>query len=145
MAAATTDLTTNKYPGNFNMEKSGIEAVQTRARFIDCTVTPLTQNGVYKLFSLPAGSLILDGFTVSVAAEATVTFALGNSATADTLRSAAVIGTAGTTVALTTVSTHNIAVIAADNEIQMTVAAAAATAAKFWVVIRYITSNAKKA
>jgi hypothetical protein len=142
MAAATTDLTT--YPGNFNLEKSGTEAIQTRARFIDCAALPIAQNAVVKLFHIPAGCKLLTGYTVSDTAEATVTFAIGNAATADTLRSAAIIGAAGTTVAFTTVSTHNVAVAGAANEIQMTVAAAAAAAAKFWIVITYIASDAPK-
>jgi hypothetical protein len=67
--AYTNDWT--KDAGNYNISKRNLDEVVTLTRYFDCSADNLGSGEYTKIFTVPAGTAILEAYTVEVTAEGT--------------------------------------------------------------------------
>lgn len=132
---AVQDLRGASYPGNYGVQQEGLKGQEyTVTRFIDTTVTPLTSGDDYKVMTIGAGVMLTDLLvnvtTVEGAAE---TVDVGDSSSATTFHSNLSLNSA----AITQTTAFRLTPSTSDNDIRIH-ADAAITAAKFWIIAKFI-------
>lgn len=116
--------------GNYNVSKRNTDEIVTLCRYIDCSADNLGSGEYTKIFYLPAGTAVLEAYTVEVTAEGTdycdVTI---NDATTVTLVSNGMTNTVDVTNARTYCASASYVCLKPD---------AALTSAKFYVIVKCI-------
>ncbi len=114
--------------GNYNVSKRNLDEIVTLCRYIDCSTYNLNSGEYTKIFTLPAGTVVLEAYTVEVTAEGTdycdVTI---NDATTITLVSNGMTNAVDATNARAYCASESYVCLKPD---------AALTAAKFYVIVK---------